>query len=429
MKYKRRCIIFNITVKSTITDVPKVSFSSRILPGTNNDLLSYSYTDSMQQPQGNFTLSAVYSKDLDNIEVHDIVEIKEGIKGETLMFIGLIKNISYSKKINDNGQVTSVMNICGTNIFGIIAETKFVINRAIIGSLCKKSTATTFQEAINKTVKEGDDLNNIITAIKDAFLELKGENMQGGDYYTEIVNKITIKSDSLKAKYPMALGYLGAEQCTLWQLISQIVPPPIYESYLLLNGDKYNLVIRESPFLSKKNITQKTLDDLYLKGFDLHKKDNEVYSYYLPLISGSGQTQNIIQVRMDDTKEPGENPDKNDADKQIENAINIDSDAMARFGYRPLIVECGFFDNTQFADMQKIEDIAKNLLNANKNNHKKLSGTIDALHDSTKWDIGTVIKCQDIEFYIEQIENHWNYGQAHTRKFFVTRGGKTVNLM
>ena len=430
MKYIRRTVGFEIKIKSAIDNkaTDRVSFSSDIDSGYNNNLLSYSYTESMQNIQGSFSLSAVYSDDLDKIEVHDIVEIKEGVTSQRkTAFIGLIKDIKHGKKMNNNGQVTNVINISGTNIFGIIAQTKFVVNRGIIGSLCKSDAVTNFQKDINSKIDTEKPLNEVLISIKNAFTKLKDENMQGSQYYTDIVNKIAVKAENLKPKYPMALGYLGFEQCTLWQLISKIVPSPIYECYLTINDSGYDLVIRESPFLSGNIIDLKELNKLYLTGTDVHKTDKEVYSYYLPLISGSGITQNIIQVLMNGSGDAGENADQNNNDKQITGIVNIDNAAMARFGYRPLIVELGFFDNTQAINDEMLKNIASSLLNANKDNHKKLSGIIETLHDGSVWHVGTVIKSENKEYYIEQIDTSWSYGQAHTRRFYVTRGGSKVN--
>lgn len=432
MKHIRRTISFEISIKTSINEDAKIVFTSDEKINCNRNLLSYSYTESMQQIQGSFSLSATYSDDLDEIDVHDIVEIKEGAEnGRKTMFIGLVKNINYSTKMNDSGQVTSVVNITGTNIFGLISESKLVVDRAVIGNLCTTDAATKFQNALSGSVGENADLGETIKAVIKAFTELKEENMQGSDYYNGIVKKISVYADDLKAKYPMAIGYLGTQQCTLWQLISQIVPPPIYECFLAINenGTKYNLIVRESPFLSGAKLTPVELDDLYLKGIDLRKKDSEVYSYYLAQITGAGLTKNIIQVEMDGKKESGEKTDEDDSGKMQKDLTNIDTEMMSRFGYRPLIVECGFFDNTRTIDdaINISKSMTKALQDANKNNHKKFSGTIDTLHDGKRWNVGTAIKCLNKEFYIEQIDTSWSYGQAHTRKFYVTRGGNTVN--
>ena len=130
---------------------------------------------------------------------------------------------------------------------------------------------------------------------------------------------------------------------------------------------------------------------------------------------------------MNGSGDAGENADQNNNDKQITGIVNIDNAAMARFGYRPLIVELGFFDNTQAINDEMLKNIASSLLNANKDNHKKLSGTIETLHDGSVWHVGTVIKSENKEYYIEQIDTSWSYGQAHTRRFYVTRGGSKVN--
>ena len=434
MKYIRRTVGFEIKIKSAIDNkaTDRVSFSSDIDSGYNNNLLSYSYTESMHNIQGSFSLSATYSEDLDKIQIHDVVEIKEGesINRKT-MFIGLIKNISYSQKMNDNGQVTSVVNITGTNIFGIISDSKLVIDRAIIGNLCQNDAATKFQDVLSEAVGKDKLLGDTINAIIKAFTTLKTENQQDSTYYNGIISSIKVQAGKLPAKYPMALGYLGGQQCTLWQLISQVVPPPIYECFLTLdsNEKKYNLVVRECPFMANTNLDITELDDLYLKGSDLHKKDNEVYSYYLTTIAGSGLNKNIIMLVNDGQDDAGDTSKKNNADKQQNNVACLDKDLMSRFGFRPLIVECSFFDNTQPQETasQVSKDISTALAQANKNNHEKLSGTIEALHDGKIWHVGTVIKSRGKEFYIEQIETRWNYGQAHTRKFFVTRGGNTVN--
>lgn len=197
----------------------------------------------------------------------------------------------------------------------------------------------------------------------------------------------------------------------------------------IANCTSYNLIVRESPFLSGAKLTPVELDDLYLKGIDLRKKDSEVYSYYLAQITGAGLTKNIIQVEMDGKKESGEKTDEDDSGKMQKDLTNIDTEMMSRFGYRPLIVECGFFDNTRTIDdaINISKSMTKALQDANKNNHKKFSGTIDTLHDGKRWNVGTAIKCLNKEFYIEQIDTSWSYGQAHTRKFYVTRGGNTVN--
>lgn len=228
MKHIRRTISFEISIKTSINEDAKIVFTSDEKINCNRNLLSYSYTESMQQIQGSFSLSATYSDDLDEIDVHDIVEIKEGAEnGRKTMFIGLVKNINYSTKMNDSGQVTSVVNITGTNIFGLISESKLVVDRAVIGNLCTTDAATKFQNALSGSVGENADLGETIKAVIKAFTELKEENMQGSDYYNGIVKKISVYADDLKAKYPMAIGYLGTQQCTLWQLISQIVPHTI----------------------------------------------------------------------------------------------------------------------------------------------------------------------------------------------------------
>lgn len=434
MKYIRRTVGFEIKIKSAIDNkaTDRVSFSSDIDSGYNNNLLSYSYTESMQNIQGSFSLSAVYSDDLDKIEVHDIVEIKEGVTSQRkTAFIGLIKNISYSQKMNDQGQVTSVINITGTNIFGIISTTKFVIDRAIIGNLCQDEAVTKFQSVLSEAVKKDNSLGGTINAFIKAFTDLKKENQQNSTYYNDIINSITVDAGELKAKYPMTLGYLGGQQCTLWQLISQVVPPPVYECFLTLDSKetKYRLVVRECPFMANTKLDEKELDDLYLKGSELHKKDNEVYSYYLTTIAGSGLNKNIIMLLNDGQDDAGDTSKENNADKQQSNVAYLDKDVMSRFGYRPLIVELGFFDNAQSQETasQVSQNISNALAKANKNNHKKLSGTIEALHDGEIWNVGTVIKSRGKAFYIEQIDTSWSYGQAHTRRFYVTRGGSKVN--
>ena len=251
--------------------------------------------------------------------------------------------------------------------------------------------------------------------------------------------------------YPLQLELPG-ETTTLFQMIEQIANFPF--NFLVPKIDpetgQYKLTLLLKPLVSNNllepnteggwaNLKSSIMDRMHTQSYNIHRtmKDSvSVTNVFMPEIAFGTSPKEQFAMSL-------EALEGKDFETRENSPIQINEDAMRRFGYRPLDAEVRFYDfqvqEKDFNAEKELPKAAKQLAAMYKHNHEFYSGrvvTMDDFQDDFCWqhhigqklvmdDIGTGLiegKLTSAEFFIEGIDYRGGYGIPPTATFGLTRG-------
>jgi hypothetical protein len=204
---------------------------------------------------------------------------------------------------------------------------------------------------------------------------------------------------------------------TLWDIFQKIVPTPFYELFGRWDTSKgkYIITARQCPFTPTdwRGLPIYIIKPIILREYNIGDDDSDVYTVFYATAPSFGYTNNMVMVI--------DNLHKN---------IIVDDELWKKYGYRPLNVEMSFLkrDEIQPNDIEgALKRIGQLLYDWYVNNERFLSGVISVISyedDTMKYpSIGGRLAMLGGEFYIDQIQRRWTYGQSPTSEIQVLRGG------
>lgn len=411
---------------STFQEITIGEFKSNVL---NNYLINYSFSESLESVSDSFSLSFTnaYDKDgktwLDKIFIRDLVYVYEFSK---LKFIGIVSSKRMSARIT-GGSPNKTINVSGVSIANLLASFPLIIDQFLYqGNTLAEAANQSLKAKLTQQMEDGYPISNILTVIYESFFELTlkmGTTNVGGlgvksvlDKYIDFGSKL---SKTLVLKYPIALSIYSVGTNNIWDILTNIIVPPIYEFYVMLNEntEKYEVVFRQSPFESDdwKLLKDNIIPATHLTDYDLMQSDNEIYTYYLCTVAGAGISDRKGML----------------LDSSGYGALSSQDEIKWRkYGYRPMIVEFRYFDSskaeTYTTTANTMQELSSMLKEWYSKNDEFLMGDINMMtpneFEYKAPRIGEKIKFLGGEFYIESVDHSWSYNGPMELKISVSRG-------
>ena len=221
--------------------------------GKNTNLLSYSFTLSINDISGSF--SATFYPDyndgkgnifslFDDFEKLQIVEIYEGNRtsSEKPVFCGIIRSKKYVAQTNDSGGHRRI-SITGTAITGLVSQ--FYINLDVAACAMTKELRTQ-AELIKKLTINGEkekEVKKIVKMVWDCFYEISQQigTPKIKEYIERFAGGIEtlFDVDDSKFHYPLGCIFKGQTTQDFFSLIDEIIPSPCYEKFAYMGIEWY----------------------------------------------------------------------------------------------------------------------------------------------------------------------------------------------
>jgi len=436
MQYRRRKPDFIVEIyrpnyNSITYDANKIaSFDTSPL---NNALIGYNFTESLNTIETQFSLSLTAETDddgytwLDKIEIKDLVFIYEFAE---LRFIGVVEDKRFSARFSGE-RPSKQVSVNGLSLGNLLSTFPLVIDQFLYqGNTLAESANNQLKARLAAAMEDGYPVANIMKTIYDSFFELSLKmgtiNSQGRGIKTvldEFIDFDSRLSKDIVLKYPIALSIYNVGINNIWDILSSLMVPPVYEMFMLLNptSGKYEGVFRQTPFEPEdwKSLTKRSILPVYLNHYDFGQSGNEVYTYFLCSVAGAGISDNKGML----------------LDSAGYGALaSFDEEKWKKYGYRPLIIEFRYFDadksetyTTTASTMRGLGEMLKRWYQYNDEFH---TGTLRFMTiDNNAGDsglrnprVGEKMSFLEGEFYIEESEHSWNYGTSMETRLSLSRG-------
>jgi hypothetical protein len=411
-----------------------------------NVLVSYEFKDSLRTIENQFSLNLTLAKNekgdnwYDLIYLNDLVFIYEF---DELKFIGIVRNKRYASQMGSDGPERSIA-ISGLSLAGLLAQFKIIIDQFLYAGT---QTAIQANQQLKAKLQElngaGAPMGRIIKTIYDAFFtfaldmgrQIEKENKMAFPFgIKNIIDKFvefdTGISDDIVLKYPIALSIYNTGENDVWSILQGLLTPPFYELFFRFNSSlgKYSGVFRQAPFESTAwlSLPVSWCPAVYIHDHNFGVSTDEIFTYYLCLVAGSGYTDSKGILLSSESTGYG-------------SLSATDQEKWAIYGYRPLITEFKYFDTDQKSTYLTVAETMKSLAEMLKrwyqHNDEFLSGTITVNtiprnYNDSKYGklnsprIGDKFYLAGGEFYIEEITHSWRYGGPMSTILGVSRGYK-----
>ncbi len=395
-------------------------------------LLSYNFTETLRDPTGGFSFICDPNEDkfkatvLDVLTERDLVYISEhGV----VRYVGVINSIRYASAMAD-GKVTRSIVVSGYGIGGILAKLGFVLDQYLLNGVSSDALSSQLFMALSRKGDPGTDVSSLVEVIVQNFLKVQASVIGGSAFGLGAILSEFFDYKAgigpMKIQYPFAFNAYQVGLNTLWTILAQIFPPPIYELFGAFDDQlgSYKLVARTCPFddADWAALPLHTVDPLLLVDHDLGVTDEDVYSMYIGLLPGSGLDRNGALTFA-----------------QYEPAIIFDEQKWQMYGYKPLYLEWRYFDHTKsenFNAATEMQKAGERLKNWYKDNADMYSGTIKIMnyvdpaqntapsqtYKHTYPRIGERLAYVGGQFYIESTTRSWSYGGPMETTLNVNRG-------
>lgn len=386
-------------------------------------LLSYSYTESIVSVDSPFSMSVLPEMDkngltwLDKISKMDLVFIEEFGK---VRYCGVVHQVRYSARMGQDGPSRSVV-ISGNGFGHLIASFQLVMNYHLWVNGADAETASK-QLILELESKAGRKLKATLKTIYDNFIKLVTVPDSGTMNYgvkVLIDNYLDLDkgmSDSIESWYDLAIGLYHVGENNIWQIWQSIIPPPLYELFGRWDCEsgKYVIFARQAPFDASDWAALKStaVHPLVLTDYDMGSDDSEVKTFYYGQMPGSELDTNQT-LALD----------------SYEHTRASDKDKWPKYGFRPMEITFRFFNraSTDTSTEKVLEKAAKTLYNWYHANDEFLNGSISliSIDDTAVMEypkIGDKLSFIGGEFYVEETERSWKYGDSPRTKLTVTRG-------
>jgi hypothetical protein len=395
--------------------------------------VSYNFRESLETVGDGFSLELTLEQDgegrtwCDKLKVMDLVFISEF--GE-VRFCGYIKDKRYSASMAGGKPNRRIM-ISGGSLGELLSSFKLIIDQYLYqGDDTAYTASKKLMAMLSQQMEEGGKFSNILTTIYDAFFDLvlkMGQvNAMGAgirnilNYHIDYESEL---SDETVVKYPMNISLYQVGENSIWDIWVGLVVPPINELFGRWSPDenKYKLVFRRSPFDASdwKALKKNIIPSIIVSECDVGNSVNEVFTYYLGSLPGSGISKQKSMVLFQEG---------------YGHAGIIDKEKWKMYGYRPLIVEYKYFNKSQIENfesaVQLMNKLSTELKNWYTNNDRFLSGSVELMTvNKDEWQgklenprIGERIGFLGGEFYVEEAEHSWNFIGPMKTRLRITRG-------
>lgn len=413
-----------------VTFVPRpVSDEARAKPkeAESDALLSYSYVESLYDNESPFSISVTPEVDthgftwVDKIKLMDLVYIEEFGK---VRYCGIVNDVRYSARMGQDGPARRI-NISGNGFGYLIESFKIVMDYHlwIGGPTAQKATDDLIRE-LESTA--GKKLKPALRIIYDNFIKLAtvfdSGNVDCGvktliEHFVDLDSDF---SDKLECWYDMAIGFYKTGENDIWGIWRSVIPPPIYELWGRWEPNanqkmvKYKVFARQAPFDAEDwaALPSVLIHPLVLTDYDVGFSNSEVKTFFYGEMPGSELSREETLV-IDNYK-----------DTRV-----IDSEKWKKYGYRAMEIYFRYFKRgaEENKTAKVLEKAAKTMYSWYRKNDEFLSGTISliSIDDSSIMrypKVGEKAQFLGGEFYIEEIERSWSYGDSPRSRLTVTRG-------
>jgi hypothetical protein len=382
-------------------------------------LLSYTYTEARQSFDSAFTLSLTAEQDnnrltwVDKIASLDLVFIKEFGK---VRYCGIVHGVRYSTRMGERGPERNVM-VEGNGFGQLLQLFHLVLDVTIFEGV---SADVENLKANSEFISKGDtSFEAAIMFYYNNFMNIITKRGKQQSIMGLLIEKyMTLEVDkNCNTLLPICQSMYQLGVNTLYDMIRKIIPEPMYELFGRWDTDKgkYIITARQSPFRPAdwKTLQKYRINPVTLKSCDVGYSDSDIFTAYYGLAPSFGYTKNMALV-VDN----------------LQRNHKIDEERWKKYGYRPLSVELSFLkrDEIQPNNVESsLVEIGKLLESWYKDNDRFLSGVISVISyedASIKYPVvGGRLEILEGEFYIDEVQRKWTYGNSPTSEIKVIRGG------
>lgn len=440
--------IFEYNPQSGI-ESPVIEFSketTKLLYSTKdneekNYLQGYSFKFSTSDTDGSFSLTLHPGNSdipyFDEIEPLQIVKIYErDSECKTPDFVGVINRKKFVAQPGSGLRIS----ITGKSVASFISRYKISLDLNAMSitnqlesqeALSKKLTASFAEGGIKKVSEVLKEIWNYSKLCASKCLEISNPDMEKyvskylGDNFFSFDNEIELA-------YPLASIFNGQNTIMFWDIVSGIIPFPVYEKFAFIDEKgKTKIKIREVPFdcsgdglgfsswdKLEKDMTE--LDPAIVKGIDFDVSDDEVYTAFFSYVIGTPIEQDKALRLAAQTGGYGNQ------------SLEIYKKKAGIYGYSPLTVSFNGYgvpekDSTE--EQEKRSDsykvLNKRLMNWYGHLEEMLKGTItlSTIMAEQMPMCGEIVSFLGGEFYVNEVEHTWNFGGNPETKLTVSRGG------
>lgn len=405
-------------------------------------LLSYSFTESIQDMVGSFNFSIAGGNNslFDTLKPLHIIKIYEGLTKPS--FVGVITHKNISTSMTDKGVKRSI-SFSGKSVTSFIAEFQLILDLKLLSAGRKVLHAQTVQEdfilGLNELqsatpLKIGDFLRKTwelylkYTGIGKPSSNTPVHGKAGGANIAvyNIINAFMNSSffevgNAEEIPLPIANTFFNQDINTIIQIWQCILAPPVYEMFSRVNVDGMpKVVVRETPFDSSvwKTLNITTIKASELIDYSLNLSNEEVYTTYLAYLEGSQLDANqYIVINAADAK------------TKNESIFAIDDQKFEMYGLRMCQVNFRGYskvedDDTIIATMAKYSKRLKEWFSHLDEMYVGSITIVNRFDGKDKVRIGERVKFLGGEFYVRNATHSFSYGQAPTISLQVIRGAK-----
>lgn len=405
------------------------SYANKKLGVTIYAMTDYNFQHQIESISGSFSIS-VLPQAVDNsgrslidiIEMQDIVKIYEFNK---LKFIGIITDAGYSASIQ-SGKVARKINLSGYSMGGLLESLSFVLDRHLMNdSPDVAGENRKLFDKIAKTFHPGFPVTEAIKTLINSFFEVMGKtSLAGSSVSKHLIEKyidLNGIDPNIKFQYSVAFSYYSCGENSIWQILKDLFPPPLFEMFLKLDevAGKYKLVLRESPFPYRKkgvwNFLHWRLLPLFkirpnlITHLDLKKSSQDLFTYVLATLPGSGKSREEAMI-VDGVSASGAKDQKK----------------LNKYGFRPLYIEQKFFNrdgsNDGFDSKTVTKETSSKVYDWFYLGDESYSGELEVMNWGELPDVGDRVSILGGEFYVERIMSRFTYAKTMILRIYITRG-------
>lgn len=387
-------------------------------------LLSYSYTESLYDVKSPFSLTIAPKADknrltwLDKIAPMDLVFIEEFGK---VRYCGLVHQVRYSARMGQDGPSRSIV-VSGNGFGGLLESFQLLMNMQFWMGKIPESANAKIEE---KILAADSSYGEVMKLFYDDFMEIIATKLEGLTQsaiqgllrkYLDMANL----APSFKTGIPLAVGLYQPGINNIWDMWRRIMPVPYGELFGRWDNSAYKVFARQAPFDADdwSKLDCVAIHPLALTGYDVGVDDSEIYSAFVATAPSLGFTETTAFVvdSADDARRP----------------VIVSEPKWMRYGYRPLVISVKYLNrdaaDTKTGDVATaLHAAAEKAANWYKNNDTMLSGSIslisiDDKNYMTYPVVGNKVSFLGGEFYVEQVERKWAYGDSPRTSLKVTRG-------
>jgi len=396
----------------------------------SNDLVSYQFSETLATVNSGFALQLVprlFSDGegwLEKIKIYDLVFIYEF--GE-LRYGGYVKSLRYTARISGDGKPNRRISISGGSFGELLSTFQLVLDLILYkGSPVAEAASVQLSAVLAAELEKGNNIGDLFKIIYDHFMDLAMavglEGVSIGlkpllDHFLDFDSYI---SRDLNAIYPMALSLYNVGANNIWQILSNLLFPPVNELFGRWNyrSSKYEIVFRRTPFEPEdwKTLLWIEIPPVVIVDHDIGKSNEEIFTFYLGELAGAGISRNLAIIS-------GESTGRN---------YVIDQEKWRKYGFRPMYIEFKYFNRDRdSADAAVLmRDVSKMLKRWFEHNDEFYSGTLTIMtlgnreYMKRNPRIGEKIKFLGGEFYLESSDHSWEFLGPMVTKLNITRGYK-----